>query len=243
MATSFAAHLLPLDDHASRPSASAVPQGTLYPCSDHGLIYQSDGTSTWTTWALQRSAEILDLETAETDTDLVLAPDGAGGVEWVASGGAGVQAAHGCRVVRASGNFAIGNNTYTEVEFNGTDTYDTDSMHDPSSANTRITIPSISGVTTGLWLISAGGYSTPVTRIDAQIRKNAAGNPASGTSLGFDLRQSTTAIQGYQLVVQAVLAAADYVECFVRSVGGSADIAFDAEGSPRMEVSFLGKVT
>jgi len=37
-------------DHASRPAASAVAKGTLYACSTHGLIYQSDASS-WTTWA------------------------------------------------------------------------------------------------------------------------------------------------------------------------------------------------
>lgn len=37
-------------DHASRPAASAVGKGALYSCTDHDLIYQSDG-STWTTWA------------------------------------------------------------------------------------------------------------------------------------------------------------------------------------------------
>ena len=31
-------------------------------------------------------ADILDIPTVETDTDLRLAPDGAGGVEWVAGG-------------------------------------------------------------------------------------------------------------------------------------------------------------
>lgn len=34
-------------------------------------------------------ADILDLPTVETDTDLRLAPDGAGGVEWAATGGGG----------------------------------------------------------------------------------------------------------------------------------------------------------
>jgi hypothetical protein len=42
--------LLPADDHASRPAATAVAGGTLYPCTDHSLIYQSDG-ATWSTWA------------------------------------------------------------------------------------------------------------------------------------------------------------------------------------------------
>lgn len=37
-------------DHASRPAATAVGGGSLYACSDHDLIYQSDG-ATWSTWA------------------------------------------------------------------------------------------------------------------------------------------------------------------------------------------------
>lgn len=49
MAT-FASHLL-TGVHGSRPAANAVPAGTLYACSTHGLIYQSDGSSTWSTWA------------------------------------------------------------------------------------------------------------------------------------------------------------------------------------------------
>jgi hypothetical protein len=36
--------------HAARPAASAVGKGSLYSCSDHDLIYQSDGSS-WSTWA------------------------------------------------------------------------------------------------------------------------------------------------------------------------------------------------
>ena len=89
MATRFAEHILPADDHASRPSAGDVPQGTLYPCTDHDLIYQSDGVSAWTTWATQGAslADILDIPTAETDDTLVLAPDGAGGVEFRAEAG------------------------------------------------------------------------------------------------------------------------------------------------------------
>ncbi len=49
VATRFAEHLL-VGDHASRPAANAVPEGTLYSCTDHDLVYQSD-TSTWSTWA------------------------------------------------------------------------------------------------------------------------------------------------------------------------------------------------
>lgn len=37
-------------DHASRPAASAPPVGSVYSCSDHSLVYVTDGAS-WTTWA------------------------------------------------------------------------------------------------------------------------------------------------------------------------------------------------
>lgn len=49
MTTRFIDHLL-TGNHASRPAANAVPEGTLYSCTTHGLIYQSD-TSTWSTYA------------------------------------------------------------------------------------------------------------------------------------------------------------------------------------------------
>src|SRR5687768_17659245 len=49
MTTRFSGHLL-TGNHAARPAASAVPDGTLYSCSTHSLIYQSD-TSAWSTWA------------------------------------------------------------------------------------------------------------------------------------------------------------------------------------------------
>src|SRR6187551_670640 len=85
----FADHILE-GDHASRPGAGTVPDGTIYACSDHNLVYQSLSGS-WGTWAsLGSPADILDLATAETDDTLVLAPDGAGGVEFRTEvGGAG----------------------------------------------------------------------------------------------------------------------------------------------------------
>lgn len=49
MAATVAGILL-TGDHASRPVATAVVAGTLYSCTDHDLIYQSDG-ATWSTWA------------------------------------------------------------------------------------------------------------------------------------------------------------------------------------------------
>lgn len=76
-------------DHASRPAASAVGSGALYACTTHNLIYQSDGSSWTTWWTGAGAADILDFATAETDDTLVLAPDGAGGVEFRAEAGGG----------------------------------------------------------------------------------------------------------------------------------------------------------
>jgi hypothetical protein len=76
-------------DHASRPAATAVGSGALYACTTHSLIYQSDG-SAWSTWWTGTGAtDILDIPTAEMDDTLVLAPDGAGGVEFRAETGGG----------------------------------------------------------------------------------------------------------------------------------------------------------
>lgn len=45
MATTFAAHILGPDDHASLPSASTVPYGAIYACTDHDKLYRNnDGT-------------------------------------------------------------------------------------------------------------------------------------------------------------------------------------------------------
>lgn len=50
MTTRFAGHLLD-GTHAARPAFGSVPEGTLYACTDHALIYQSDGVAAWSTWA------------------------------------------------------------------------------------------------------------------------------------------------------------------------------------------------
>jgi hypothetical protein len=41
--------------HSARPAATAVGGGTLYSCTTHSLVYQSDG-ATWSTWATLSSA-------------------------------------------------------------------------------------------------------------------------------------------------------------------------------------------
>jgi hypothetical protein len=56
--------------------------------SDGDALVWDSGASEWVNGA-GTPADILDIPTAETDTSLRLAPDGAGGVEWAAGGGGG----------------------------------------------------------------------------------------------------------------------------------------------------------
>ena len=71
MTTRFADHLLD-GTHAARPAATAVPAGTLYSCSDHGLVYQSDG-ATWATWATLGGTETLAATIVDAKGDLISA--------------------------------------------------------------------------------------------------------------------------------------------------------------------------
>jgi hypothetical protein len=43
---------LGLDTHANRPAANTVPDGSIYSCSTHNLVYKSNfGGNSWATWA------------------------------------------------------------------------------------------------------------------------------------------------------------------------------------------------
>lgn len=78
--------LLQLDGDDGTPDADQV---ALYAAADGTLhTVQDDGTDV-EVGAGGGPTEILDIPTAETDDTLVLAPDGAGGVEWRAEAGGG----------------------------------------------------------------------------------------------------------------------------------------------------------
>ena len=205
----------------------------------------------------QTVTTIYDLADADY-VELIAFQDTAGSVNLAASGnyspefaitlggasGSSVQSAHGCRATRASGNVSVGNNTLTIIGFNQED-FDTDTIHDNTTNPSRFTIPSISGVTTGLWEIIAFAYtdSTNSAGSDSEFRVNAAGNPASGTSIAFARFAPTSGLTPVVLTAHYVFTAADYVEWFVRTVGVAGNLLYDAAGSPVMSIAFLGKVT
>lgn len=125
--TRFADHLL-TGTHASRPAANAVPAGTLYACSTHGLVYQSDGSSTWSTWATLGATETLPVTIIDAKGDLiagtaadtaarlavgtngqVLTADSAqtAGVKWAAAGGGGAWTLLSTTTLGSNGTFDI----------------------------------------------------------------------------------------------------------------------------------------
>lgn len=86
-------------NHGSRPAASAVAKGTLYACSTHALVYQSDASS-WSTWLTATgtgyTAGGTDVALADGGTGASLSDpnadrilfwdDSAGGVTWLTAG-------------------------------------------------------------------------------------------------------------------------------------------------------------
>jgi hypothetical protein len=66
MATITMLGMLLTGTHAARPAANTVGTGSLYACSTHSLIYQSDGSS-WATWANVAGSGLTDPMTTRGD--------------------------------------------------------------------------------------------------------------------------------------------------------------------------------
>lgn len=72
MATTFNGHVL-TGTHAARPAANAVPNGTLYACTTHTKIYQSDGSSAWSDWHVPAAGSVASDAIWDTKGDLAVA--------------------------------------------------------------------------------------------------------------------------------------------------------------------------
>lgn len=64
---------LGLDTHANRPAANTVPDGSIYSCSTHSLVYKSNfAGNSWATWAtLGISSETLPATIIDAKGDLI----------------------------------------------------------------------------------------------------------------------------------------------------------------------------
>lgn len=118
----------------------------------------------------------------------------------------------------AAGTFTTSGTTYA-VGFD-TEAWDTDSMHSTASNTSRLV-----ATTSGLYVLQCqlafAANATGVRSLD--IRKNAAGNPASGTLLASSRAAAISGVvTTISLAIDLQMAAGDYVELFgTHTSGGS----------------------
>lgn len=78
---------LGLDTHANRPAANTAPDGSLYSCTTHGLIYKSNfAGNSWATWASLAGTGLTDPMTTRGD---IIVRDAANATARLAVGAAG----------------------------------------------------------------------------------------------------------------------------------------------------------
>lgn len=204
--------------HASRPGAGAVSVGSLWACTDHPLIYQSDG-STWATWAVLGSAiaDVLDLPTAEMNAALVMAPDGAGGLQFRAEAGGGGGMAHAYL-----GTNSVGGSV--------------ESMTDSRMLMKRITLPS-DGLLVSIGAALQMQTNGAVDGLYGGLWSDSAGSPTSLIAITAPPVQTlyiNTTNRWLEMALVKYLTAGDYWIGIASGLGGSRlNIAYAAGGSDR----------
>lgn len=147
-----------------------------------------------------------------------------------------LQRAIAARVHRTTNQTGIANDTETAVIFDN-ETFDTDGFHDNTTNNTRLTVPAGLG---GYYLIGAnirwGANATSWRAL--VIRKNGTANLLF-TRIPTHSDGSASFLMSGETV--ALLAAGDYVECFVaQKSGGSMDLSVQAGAAPHFWITLLG---
>ena len=174
------------------------------------VLAKASGTDMDFTWSsvdpltiLDAKGDLISATAADTPARLAVGTDGqiltadsstSTGLKWETPATAGFS---GCRITR-SGTLNIANNTYTAVSFNLED-FDTDSYHDTSTNNSRITIPSGKGgyfllVGNMMWGTDNTGQrelvfykNGAVINGNAKLQATSSGGPALCLSIILDL--------------------------------------------------------
>lgn len=134
-----------------------------------------------------------------------------------AGGGSGTPTKVGARVYRNTSNQSIPNGTQTAVQFNA-ENYDTDSLHDNATNNTRLTIP-----TTGLWLLQGSidfaANTTGFRGVNFYLNGT--------TFLAGTILDPGDPVSRLQASTMEELTAGDYIELLaLQDTGGALDVNF-----------------
>jgi hypothetical protein len=178
--------------------------------------------------------DLIGATAADTPARLAVGTDGqvltadstaATGLKW-ASAGAGLV---GCLLTK-SANQSMSNSTETAITFDG-ETWDTDSFHDNSTNNTRITIPTGKG---GKYAISGNvGISSGTGGSYLLLKKNGSvlSYPVvvNGNGGGFST--------GFTFYTLLSLTAGDYIEMFLFQAYGSSK---NCENATTFAATYLG---
>jgi hypothetical protein len=139
-----------------------------------------------------------------------------------------------------SGDGALANNTWDEINFNA-EFYDSHSAHDNSTNNSRISAPE-SGLYDIRVSVEFEANATGSRRVN--VRKNAAGNQASGTSLRFKVVNAVAGAGNettVDLAFEAQLAAGDYIEVFCHQTSGGALNVIGAQDGTAASIRWVAK--
>lgn len=140
--------------------------------------------------------------------------DASGNVSWIAPGGIG-QAVPACRATNTAGT-SISNTTDTVIPW-ATESYDTDSMHDNVTNNSRITIN-----TPGVYVVTAAvadAFSATGSRL-AYFKINGSTICALQNAKASD--DTVVNLNAVNLSMTRLFNAGDYIEVFYRQTSGGA---------------------
>jgi hypothetical protein len=128
-----------------------------------------------------------------------------------------------------SGDQAIADSTDTAITWNGVDVIDTDAIHDPSSANTRMTIPAgLDGTLVIVWACFRAGWgSNAGSGVQISIRKNGSASFDGAASVLHQGLTFSTFVDSTIQTQPIMVATGDYFEVFADTTESSQSIESD----------------